>query len=287
MPTVLLPADILSLGQILMAGGVKQFYSALETKGYCYPGWALGMASSMGVPAIPSADYVNGTALMGIGSPIFRILGGPAVDKLRFDIAKSYLRALNRLAHGAAGVDRDITADEALRVLGEGLERNGLGMENWNLYLPLSILDRLAGDEAVERFWTFLRDSLRHPPAVGILAKLAIIAFLHKQTMSGDIKCRQMAAAWFSRNTSVYTCEEVDQKLDSALQAIGHGLQPELVAFLELLDLEAHGLAADREPGRRSNQNCRGPLRAPAEGGSEVDPQTTAVYRALLGRLVP
>lgn len=239
MPTVLLPADLLNVSQILVAGGVRQFYSALEAKGFCYPGWALGMTGSMGLPSIPSAEYVSGTALMGIGSQIFQILAGPAVDKLRYDIAKSYLRALQRLARETAGINRDVNADEALRVVGEGLERNGLGMENWNLYLPLSILERIAGGEAVERFWTILRDSHRHPHTLGALSKLATIFFMHKQMMSADIKCRQMAAAWLSRNPSVYTCEEIERRLSVIFREADCSSHAEFMQFFELLDFNA------------------------------------------------
>lgn len=302
MPNVLLPADILNLNQILIAGGVKQFYSVLEAKGYGYPSWALGVASSMGLPAVAAADYLRGTALMGISSAIFQILNPSQVDKLRFDIAKSYLRILHRLSRhdSGAGIDRDIGVDEVWKLHTEGLERNGLGIENWNLYFPLSIMKRLAGQDVLENFWCFLRDVRRRPSHVSILANLATIAFMYKQTMAGDIKCRQMASAWLSRNPAMYPCAEIERKLEASLRSVDAASQGDVIRFLDLLDLEAHGLgpASPHAPDGKDDEGRAGrggPAVTPAglawvgrssdATGWEGDADSAAVYRALLKRL--
>lgn len=298
MPTVLLPADILQLNQILIAGGAKQFYSVLEAKGYGYPLWALGVASSMGMPAIAAADYLRGTALMGISSAIFQILNPSQVDKLRFDIAKSYLRILHRLSRqdAGAGIRRDVNVDEVWKLHAEGLERNGLSIENWNLYFPLAILKRLAGQEVLERFWAFLRDVRRRPSHVSILACLATLAFMYKQTMSGDIKCRQMASAWLSRNPGMYTCAEIERKLEASLKSLDRASQGDVVHFLDLLDLEAHGLGqtadSDLAEGDSDRRGADSPLAWSAwvERSSDAlpwdgDADSAAVYRSLLKRL--
>ncbi len=304
MPNVLLPADILNLNQILIVGGAKQFYSVLEAKGYGYPTWALGVASSMGMPAIAAADYLRGTALMGISSAIFQILNSSQVDKLRFDIAKSYLRILHRLSRrdSGAGIERDINVDEAWKLHTEGLERNGLSIENWNLYFPLSILKRLAGQEVLDRFWIFLRDVRRRPSHISILANLATIAFMYKQTMSGDIKCRQMASAWLCRNPGMYPCAEIERKLEASLKSVDVTSHADVIAFLDLLDLEAHGLGqtpsqppgsedGSREGGQPVSASPSAPTgsgwvgRSSDTSGWEGDADSAAVYRALLKRL--
>lgn len=297
MPKPLKPADIHSLNQILSVSGVKQFYAVLEAKGYCYPGWAVGVAGCMGITTIASADYLRGVALMSISSQIFQILGSSQVDKLRFDIAKSYMRLLQRLSREAsdAGISRDIVVDEALQVHAEGLERNGLGIENWNLYYPLAILKRLAGVDAAEQFWSFLRDTRRRPSHVGILAALATIAFMYKQTMAGDLKCRQMASAWLSRNPSLHSFEEVERKLDASLRALDHPLSSDIVGFLEVLDLEADGLGQGVEHSPQAGRGgalalarsgCSGhPAVTGIAGTAGANPASTAVYKALLKRL--
>lgn len=295
MPNVLLPADILNLNQILISGGAKQFYAVLEAKGYGYPSWALGVASSMGLPAIVAADYLRGTALMGISSAIFQILNRSQVDKLRFDIAKSYLRILHRLSRqdDGAGLKRDVNVDEAWKLHSEGLERNGLSIENWNLYFPLAILKRLAGQTVLEQFWLFLRDVRRRPSHVSILANLATIAFMYKQTMAGDIKCRQMATAWLSRNPAMYPCAEIERKLEASLKSLDRASQADVVHFLDLLDLEAHGLGQKKEAedsdGPRAESapaGVSGWVELSGEGsGWEPDADSAAVYRALLRRL--
>ena len=147
MPKALLPADLLTLNQTLITGGTKAFYGAIAAKGYGYANWAGGVAYNMGMPSTASADYLSGTALLAIASPIFRILRPAQVDKLRFDIAKSYLRTLQRIMRSGevACIERDISIDELCGLYIEGLERNGLSVENWNLYFPLMILKRLAG----------------------------------------------------------------------------------------------------------------------------------------------
>lgn len=296
MPKALLPVDLLDLNQILVTGGAKQFYAVLAARGYGYANWALGVASSMGLAAIAPADYLRGTALMGICSPIFQILDGTQVDKLRHDIAKSYLRALQRISrvqHGAV-VERDIDASEVRSLYIDGLERNGLSIENWNLYFPLAILKRLAGDVPLERFWAFLRDARCAPSPIGVLANLATIAFMYKQTMSGDVRCRQMAVAWLSRNPSMFTCEEIERKLDAALKSVERSPQDEITQFLDLLDLEAHGLAPSAPCDDRARQGWKRHALELARGvGSgaarelDADPDSAAVYRALLKRLGP
>ncbi len=292
MPNALLPTDILNLQQILAVGGVRQFYSVLEVKGYGYPSWALGVAGNMGLPTLAAADYVRGTALMGISSAILRILNPSQVDKLRFDIAKSYLRILHRLSREApqAGIERDVTVDEVWRLHVEGLERNGLGIENWNLHFPLAILKRLASQELLERFWSFLRDVRRRPSHVGILANLATIAFMYKQTMSGDIKCRQMAVAWLARNPAVHPCADIERKLDASLKSLDFASQEDIVRFLDLLDLEAHGPGPAEKTSLEgggadaiSGPGWRGRGASASAPAPDADPAT--VYRALLKRL--
>ncbi len=293
MPKALLPADLLTLNQILITGGTKAFYSAVAARGFGYAHWAAGVAYNMGLPATASADYLRGTALLAIASPIFRILRPSDVDKLRFDIAKSYLRTLQRIMRGspATGIDRDITIDELCALYLEGLERNGLSVENWNLHFPLMILRRSAGAHAPDAFWRFLRDSRRRPVHVATLANLAVVAFIYRQSTSADVKCRQMAGAWLSRNPTIYTGAEVDRKFHAALRALRPVAPADLESFLKLLDLDTCAPEevtnlADRTPLSRvaTSVGSVSGLAAPADD-CVPDRASAAVYEALIRRL--
>ncbi len=292
MPKALLPADLLTLNQILNTGGTKAFYSAVAARGYGYAHWAAGVAYTMGTPSTASADYLRGTALLAIASPIFRILRPSDVDKLRFDIAKSYLRTLQRIMRGspAGGIERDITIDELSALYLEGLERNGLSVENWNLHFPLMILRRCAGAHAPDAFWRFLRDSRRRPVHVATLANLAVVAFIYKQSMSLDVKCRQMAGAWLSRNPTIYAGTEIDRKFQAGLRALRPAAPADLAGFLKLLNLDA-GEAEAADADRPATLSCT-PAPVTMLSGQAVSPDdcvpdraSAAVYEALIRRL--
>ncbi len=240
----LLPADLHSLNQILVIGGVKQFYASLESRGYGYASWAHGVAGHMAIAGSGTMDYLRGTALMGIGSPIFRILAPTQIKKLRFDLAKAYLRLLSRQVReaGDAAILRDLDAGEADTVHAEGLERNGLSVENWNLHLPLQLLRRLGGEPALAMFWPFLRDVRRLPPHIGLLANLATIGFMYRQAMSDDVRSQQMAAAWLTRNPSLIAYPEIERRLALSLKAAHGSADPRLLAFLAVLAPGPHGV---------------------------------------------
>ncbi len=294
MPKALLPADLLTLNQILITGGTKALYASVAARGYGYAHWAAGVAYNMGVPSIASADYLRGTALLAIASPIFRILHPAQVDKLRLDIAKSYLRTLQRIMRSGAVacVDRDISIDELCELYLVGLERNGLSVENWNLHFPLMILKRLAGAEALGAFWRFLRDSRRRPVHVGTLANLAVLAFIYRQADSADVKCRQMAGAWLSRNPTIYTGTEVERKFHATLKALHPAAPADLADFLKLLNLDTsalHEVRANPAPLAPLARRASAPVAASGTlaGADDCVPDraSAAVYDALIRRL--
>ena len=289
----LLPADLLTFNQILITGGTKALYAAIAARGYGYANWAAGVAYNMGMATTASADYLRGTALLAIASPIFRILRPQQVDKLRIDIAKSYLRLLQRIMRKdeSVQVNRDIALDELCALYVEGLERNGLSVENWNLHFPLMILKRRSGAAALEAFWSFLRDSRRRPVHVGTMANLAVIAFIYRQAASDDIKCRQMASAWLSRNPTIYSSDEVEKKFCAAMKALRPEAPADLGNFLKLLDPDAAG-AQQRDSIHTGTLqlNRMAVVDTTPDGGDGTDRcapdrASAAVYEALIRRL--
>ncbi len=288
-------ADLHSLNQVLIMGGAGQLYAALEARGYGYADWASGVAASMDKTSDRGVgDYLRGTALMGIGSPICQVLTPTQARKLRFDLAKSYLRQLGRLAraHPEGWIERDLDADEADRVHAEGLQRNGLSVENWNLHFPLQVLRRLGGEAAMTIYWHYLRDVQRMPPQIGVLAKLATISFMYRQTMSDDLRCRQMSTAWLARNPSLLPYSKVEQQLELALDAVRNSGDSVLSAYLEVLDIEQHGVGGTglRPLPKRAREADVCPLIHPVPDGQPgdlvADEASMAVYRELLSRLL-
>lgn len=287
-------ADIHSLNQILVIGGVKQFYAALEARGYAYANWAHGVAAGMGMDGHGATDYLRGTALMGISSPIFQILNPTQIKKLRFDLAKAYLRLLNRLVRngGMATVARDLDASEAQQVHAEGLQRNGLAIENWNLHFPLQVLRRLRGEAALAIYWPYLRDVRQRAPHIGLLANLATTAFMYRQATADDLRSKQMACAWLARNPCLLGSVEVERRLALVLKTVqGSGDLP-LSAFLAVLDISQQdrddtaltslSQRTDRKARVRPTQALSGDADC---ADRDTDDPAMAIYRALMKRL--
>lgn len=292
MPRPLSSADLRDLHQILEALGVHNFYRFLSQRHYGFAAWAESVTPA-GEAVMSPTDFLRNAALPGICSPIFQILAEAQVDKMRTDLAKAYFRALHRIAKRNAEktIHRDVDAIEVSDVYREALERNGLSIENWNLYFPLTILRRLGGDRAVDTYWAFLRDSpLRGSPVCDVV-NLATIAFMYKQTMSTDTKVRQMASAWLSRNPMIETQDTVESRFNWSLDAVRLSNHQGIADFLGVLDLEAHGIPSDQD--RTAGSRCAGPEataglvdNAPASLDDwETELESAYIYRALMARL--
>lgn len=293
MPKVLRPADLLLLNQTLVVGGAKALYASVTLRGFGYVHWAASVAYHLGLGKVSPADYLRGPVLMGVTESIRRVLDPMQLEKLRIDLAKSYLRVLQRLmqASDQACIERDIEVDELRELHAEGLERNGLSIENWNLHFPLVILERHVGAQGPQIFWNYFRDSRRRPVHAGLVANLALLAFIHRQAESLDIKCRQMACTWISRNPVLYSSTEIDKKLRSAISAMRAELSPELSDFLRLLDLPDHinseiinGTVSRTRFIRRAFASTR-ELEARDSTQCGTDQATAAIYDALIRRL--
>jgi len=289
----LLSADIRDLHQALEAMSVHDFYSYLRQRGYGFAAWAGELVETEQGCAVSTADFLRSSPIPGICSPIFQILGKTQIEKMRIDLARAYFRALQRIGRNSTEtiIERDVNALEVSVVYREALERNGLSMENWNLYFPFRILKRLGGEEAVDVYWEFLRDTPLRSPHIGIVANLATIAFMYKQTMSTDTKVRQMANSWLSRNPAMDNQDTIETRFNWGLDAARFSDYQGLASFLEALDLEGHGIPHDGDDlARRSaalhavDPSKSNKDHAPIEDW-ETELESAHIYRALMARL--
>lgn len=289
----LLSADLRDLHQILEAAGAHDFYHYLRQRGFGFAAWVIGAANDHEVYVASPVDFLRNSPLPGICSPIFQILTKAQIDKMRIDLAKAYLRSLQKIARNSLDtrIVRDVNASEVAVLYREALERNGLSMENWNLHFPFAILMRLGGEGAVDIYWEFLRDTLLRSPHVAVVANLATVAFMYKQTMSTDTKVRRMATSWLSRNPAMDSQCTIETRFKWGLDAARHTDHEGMAEFLEALDLEGHGIQRDNGidfqasimplPLRSDNA-----VMAPTSIDDwETELESAIIYRALMARL--
>ena len=281
------------LHQALEAMSVHDFYSYLKQRGYGFAAWAEEVDKCGQDHVVSTADFLRSSPVPGICSPIFQILGKTQVEKMRIDLARAYFRALQKIARSSTEtvIERDVNAFEVSVVYREALERNGLSMENWNLYFPFTILRRLGGEGAVDVYWEFLRDTPLRSPHIGIVANLATVAFMYKQTMSTDTKVRQMANSWISRNPAMDNQDTIETRFNWGLDAARFSDYQGLASFLGALDLEGHGIPDDGDTSTWISRAIH-PLEsskfdhdhAPMDDW-ETELESSNIYRALMSRL--
>jgi len=289
----LLSADLRDLHQILEAAGVHDFYHYLRQRGFGFAAWVIGAANDHEVYVASPVDFLRNSPLPGICSPIFQILSKAQIDKMRIDLAKAYFRSLQKIARNSleTRIVRDVNASEVTVLYREALERNGLSMENWNLHFPFAILKRLGGESAVDVYWEFLRDTQLRSPHVAVVANLATVAFMYKQTMSTDTKVRRMATSWLSRNPAMDSQDTIETRFNWGLDAARYADHEGMAGFLEALDLEGHGIPRDKGTGFQasfmpSSVKPGKAVMAPTSVDDwETELESAIIYRALMSRL--
>src|SRR5881628_2219943 len=111
MPSALTTQQIDQYISLIDTGGVdavRQVYDTLYAQGYNYAGWASGVASGSTMTGQSALDYLQGSALMGLGSDACRNLTSEQIDNIRVDMANGYLETLKAIANDSGGiVNRD------------------------------------------------------------------------------------------------------------------------------------------------------------------------------------
>ena len=118
MPQKLYTQDIDQYIANVNSGGVEQakaVYGSLLDKGYQYAGWAGGVAAGNTITGQAALDYLQGTALMGLGGETCRNLTPTQIEKIKVEMALGYLNTLRANSDIAGGsINQDVSYKKLL-----------------------------------------------------------------------------------------------------------------------------------------------------------------------------
>ena len=182
----------------LAAGQISEVYSTLLDRGYTYAGWANGVANTNTIAGIAAVEYLNGTALMGLGSQQCQNLSAETMQAIKQGMAEEYLRTLTIIAEKSPTntADRDINATEVWAFHKKVFLDNGLGIENWTLDAVFRVLQRMGGDQAVEVYWATMSATGGSGPLAMFANANTFFLMLGAALQSGDPESRELAEQW-------------------------------------------------------------------------------------------
>lgn len=192
-------AQLLGYRDRINSGGVsgaREVYADLHDQGYGYAGWAEGVATGNTVTGQSALDFLNSTALLGMGGEACRNLTTSQVDQIRTDMALGYINKLIDIADKNNGIlNRDVNFRETADFHRAAFERNSLTLENWTLNTPMELIQQEKGDEAVEGLWARIRDTGGGGPDA-LAASMALAQMMGRLLYSPDASLRNAAAEW-------------------------------------------------------------------------------------------
>lgn len=196
----------------ISAGGVaaaRQVYSDLYAQGYNYAGWALGVATGNTITGQSALDYLGGTAMMGLGGDACRNLTSAQIDRIRMDMSLGYINTLIDVANNQNGVlIRDVSFKEAAAFHKSAFEKNNLTLDNWTLNLPMEIIRRQKGDQAVEDLWSRIRGT-GGDGFDSLLISTGLANTVGHASVSPDPEIRQMAQDWIDKVPGVANWSQI------------------------------------------------------------------------------
>ncbi|MGD9169497.1 MAG: calcium-binding protein, partial [Candidatus Thiodiazotropha sp.] len=149
-----------SFQMLLQDGKISEFYTLMRENDYAYAGWAQGVADGDTIAGLVALDYLIDSAMAGAVGPEVQALSDEQIQNIKADMAQEYLNTLISIADDADGsVSRDVTAQEVWDFHKTAFEDNGLGIENWTLNIPFTIVQAVDGEEGLEQFWEDLRET--------------------------------------------------------------------------------------------------------------------------------
>ena len=167
-------------GSNAVANALSGIYSSLQNAGFQYAGWANGVNNADTIAGIAALQYLNSAALMGLGAEQCQNLSPQAMDALKIDMAKEYLKALDQIAKDNGGIaDRDIKAEETWDIHKTAYDKNGLAISAWTLDPVFRTLEKNGGEQLLNDYWDFMRDT-GGTGYDALKANLATSAYMHK-----------------------------------------------------------------------------------------------------------
>lgn len=194
-------AQLIAYKESISSGGVNAalaVYAELDSEGYRYAGWAFGVAAGNTITGQSALNFLSGTAMMGLGGDACRNLTQSQVDDIRIDMALGYIDTLIENGENEGIINRDVTFIETSAFHKAALEKNGLALANWTLSVPMEIIRRQQGEQAVENLWKQTRDT----GGVGFYAlfsSLKLAEAVKGAASSSDVDLRQMALEWIDQ----------------------------------------------------------------------------------------
>lgn len=237
--------EIQALKEMVNGGNISGAYTYLYERNYKYAGWANGVASGNTIAGVAAVEYLKGTALMGAGGPECQNLSDAKIQNIKSGMVNAYLDTLTKIANENNGVaNRDINAQEVWDFHSTVFENNGLGIDNWTLNAPFTIIQKRDGAKGVEDYWKFMRDTGGDDSYEGIVGNLATLAYMHKQAASTDPVIRQMANDWMKNVPGIYDWDQIDRAFETAL-TVGRIKLGDLAKSLEHAFESVRGLLPD------------------------------------------
>jgi hypothetical protein len=160
MPKTLTLQQLNQYQNLLNTGQYIAFYDAMYAQGYNYASWARGVASGDSLTGNAALDYLQGSALIGIGSEVCKNLSAQTIQNIKSDMAQGYLSTLLKVATDSGGtINRDVTYFEAEKFHTDAFTNNGLSIDNWTLKIPFDLIIQTQGAQAAEERWERIRDT--------------------------------------------------------------------------------------------------------------------------------
>ncbi|MCS4511048.1 calcium-binding protein [Xylophilus ampelinus] len=195
-------SQLISYRGAIKSGGMdaaRTVYADLNSQGYHYAGWALGVATGNSITGQSALDYLSGTAMIGLGGDACRNLTPAQVDNIRMDMALGYINKLIGIAKNENGIlSRDVKFKETAAFHKEAFEKNHLTLDNWTLNVPMEIIRRQRGDQAVEDAWARIRDS-GGSGIDALMVSAGLANTVGHASVSPDAALRKMAQDWIDQ----------------------------------------------------------------------------------------
>ena len=166
-------------GSNAVANALSGIYSSLQNAGFQYAGWANGVNNADTIAGIAALQYLNSAALMGLGAEQCQNFSPQAMDALKIDMAKEYLKALEKIADKTGYAERDINAQETWKIHEKAYDNNDLSISAWTLDPVFRTLEKNGGEQLLNDYWDFMRDT-GGTGYDALKANLATSAYMHK-----------------------------------------------------------------------------------------------------------
>lgn len=196
MPSAVSSTEIQQLIVDVNAGNYTAAYDYLSVRGYAYADWANGVAQGNSIAGVSALEFLEGTAMMGVGGSVGQTLSTETIESVRQGMALEYLNVLAREATANGGMTADdIKAQDVWQIHKDVFEANNLSIENWTLNEPFKIYQKLYGDQILEDFWMQLRDT-GGTGADAMSANATVFWKMFESSQSSDTEIRLLAENW-------------------------------------------------------------------------------------------